>query len=108
GRKQDASEGLIDVTGDRRRLVEHEAVMNQRRHATEGIKREISVGDWLVEGIDLDVGPVEILLDQRHRGDAQIDAVAIAVQFEDHAPQASPLTMPTKGSSRKACATSMP
>ena len=58
--------------------------MDERRHAAEGIEREIGVGDRFRERIDLDMRPSEILLGQRHGDDAQIDAVAIAMQFERH------------------------
>ena len=79
-----AGEGAVDIAGDGAGFVEHEAVMDQGRHAAEGMQRQIGRPGCRGEGVHLDPVVGHPLLGQGEAGDAEIDAVAIAVQDQGH------------------------
>ena len=72
-------ECLVDVTRDRAGLVDLKVVVNECRHAFEGVKRQIDFRDIGSEGIDLDPVVVPSLFFECETSNPTVNTLSVTV-----------------------------
>jgi hypothetical protein len=77
-------ECLVDVTRNRAGFIDLKLVLNQGRHALEGVKRQIALRDIGSKGIDLDPPVARSLFFERKTRNPAVNTVLVTVQFHIH------------------------